>query len=204
MSRRARLIATGLASAIWLLGPALLAKDYGVHSPSGRTIYTADERFSEVTNTRQRRFVVEAAVGAGPEGNIGALLGWLNQPIHGIEYYAGFGLELNPARNYTLAVRYAPSIRGYHPYIGLGYLDKDVYELGTYSHSAFVEGGYSWVLHQTYRLTAGLGLRYIAHIGIADDSPLRGPQIDGDLLAAERDGVFPLLPTFDLRFSRAF
>jgi hypothetical protein len=204
LSLPARLLGAGLLGALWLRAPALLAKDYGVHSPSGRTIYTADEQFGQVTNTRKRRFVVEATVGAGPEGNIGALLGWLNQPIHGIEYYAGFGLELNTARNYTLAVRYAPSFRGYHPYIGLGYLYKDVYELDTFSHNAFVEGGYSWVLHQTYRLIVGLGLRYIVHIGIADDSPLRGPQIDGALLAAERDGVFPLLPTFALRFSRAF
>jgi hypothetical protein len=180
------------------------AKDYGFHSPSGRRIYHDDERFDEVSNTRLRRFVVEAAAGAGPEGNIAALIGALNWPIRRIEYYAGFGLELNPARNYTFAVRYAANLRGYRPYLGVGYLFKDAYELDTYSHNAFLELGYSWVLHDTYRLTAGAGLRYIAYIGIRDTSPLRAPHIDQALLAEERDGVLPLTPTLALRFSRAF
>jgi hypothetical protein len=196
--------ALALAAVTWLSCRSALAKDYGIHSPSGRVIYDADERFEDVTNTRLRRFVVEAAVGAGPEGNIAALVGLLNWPVRRLEYYAGFGLELNPARNYTFAVRYAFNIHGYRPYVGLGYLFKDVYEVGTYSHNAFVEAGYSWVLHQTYRVTAGLGLRYIASIGIKDDSPLRGAHIDQALLADETDRVFPLTPTLALRFSRAF
>jgi hypothetical protein len=181
-----------------------LAKEYGIHSPGGRAIYDVDEEFADVANTRRRRFIVEAAVGAGPEGNIAALLGILNFPVRGLDYYAGFGLELNPARSYTFAARYAFNIHGYRPYVGLGYLFKDVYEVGTYSHNGFFEAGYSWLFHQTYRVTAGLGLRYIAHIGIRDDSPLNGPHIDQALLQDERARVFPFLPTLALRFSRAF
>jgi hypothetical protein len=180
------------------------AKDYGIHSPSGRQLYDVDERFDDAVNTRLRRFVVEAAVGSGPEGNIAALVGLLNWPLRHVEYYAGFGLELNPSRNYTFAVRYAPNVHGYRPYASLGYLFRDVYEVGTYSHSAFMEAGYSWVLHETYRLTAGVGLRYLAHIGIKDASPLRGSDVDQALLADETNRVFPWTPTLALRFSRAF
>lgn len=190
--------------ATWLCATPALAKTYGIHSPGGRTIYDVDERFGDATNTRLRRFVVEAAVGSGPEGNIAALVGLLNWPLRGIEYYGGFGLELNPSRNYTFAVRYAFNLSGYRPYVSLGYLFRDVYEVDTYSHSAFFEAGYSWVLHQTYRLTAGLGVRYLAHIGIRDDSTLRGPHIDQALLADETERVFPWTPTLALRFSRAF
>lgn len=201
MSRLLRLAPVLLLTA--LAKPAH-GKEYGIHSPGGRRIYAVDERFDDVLNTRSRRFVVEAAVGAGPEGNIAALLGFLNWPLRGLEYYAGFGLELNPCRSYTGAARYAFNLHGWRPYIGLGYLFRDVYEVGTYSHSAFMEAGYSWVLHRTYRLTAGVGVRYLAHIGLREDSPLRGAHIDEALLADETDRVFPWTPTFALRFSRAF
>lgn len=201
---RAHWLAPLAGIAIWLCVSPADAKSYGLHSPQGREIYEVDERFDDVVNTRLRRFVVEAAVGSGPEGNIAALVGLLNWPLRGIEYYGGFGLELNPSRNYTFAVRYAFNLRGYRPYVSLGYLFRDVYEVGTYSHSAFFEAGYSWVLHQTYRLTAGLGVRYLADIELRDDSPLRGPQIDQALLADETERVFPWTPTIALRFSRAF
>jgi hypothetical protein len=192
-----------VAAAAFGASPAR-AKDYGIHSPGGRQIYDADERFDDALNTRLRRFVVEAAVGSGPEGNIAALVGILNWPFKNIEYYAGFGLELNPSRNYTFAVRYTPNVHGYRPYASLGYLFRDVYEVGTYSHSSFLEVGYTWVLHQTYRLTAGAGVRYLAHIGIKDRSPLRGSDVDQAVLADETDRVIPWTPTLALRFSRAF
>jgi hypothetical protein len=202
LSRRA--LAFLVSAAVWFGGFSAFAKEYGIHSPAGRRIYDLDERFENISNTRLRRFVVEAAAGSGPEGNLAALVGFLNFPVRGLEYYAGFGFELNPSRNYTFAVRYAASIHGYRPYVSIGYLFRDVYEVGTYSHSAFLEAGYSWVLHQTCRLTAGLGVRYLASIGIRDDSPLRGTHIDPELLAVETDQVFPFTPTLALRFSRAF
>jgi hypothetical protein len=196
--------AVQLACVTTLTAAPAAAKDHGLHSPGGRKIYHDVETFEDVLDTRLRRFVVEAAVGSGPEGNIAALLGFLNWPIHGLEYYGGFGLELNPCRSYTAAARYAFNIQGYRPYVGIGYLFRDVYEVGTFSHSAFLELGYSWVIHRTYRLAAGAGVRYLAHIGVGEGSPLRGPQIDEARLAAETDDVFPWTPTVALRFSRAF
>lgn len=193
-----------LALALLFVSHAAEAKDYGIRTPGGRHIYDDDEEFANVTNTRLRRFVVEAVVGAGPEGNIGALIGWLNQPVRGIEIYAGFGLEANPARHYTAAVRYVFNIHGYRPYVSLGYLFNDLYVLRTYSHNVFFETGYSWVLHDTYRLTAGLGLRYIPKVNIREDSPLRADDVDPVLLREQQDSVFPIVPTFALRFSRAF
>lgn len=199
-----KLVALQLASVAVIAAAPAAGKEHGLHSPSGRRIYGADESFEDLIDTRLRRFVVEAAVGSGPEGNIAALLGFLNWPLRGLEYYGGFGLELNPCRSYTAATRYAFNIQGYRPYVGVGYLFRDVYEVGTYSHSAFLELGYSWVLHRTYRLTAGAGVRYLAHIGLREDSPLRGPQIDEALLLDETERVFPWTPTLALRFSRAF
>jgi len=180
------------------------AKDYGVHSPSGRRIYDDSEQFAEISNTRLRRFVVEAAVGAGPEGNVAALVGLLNWPVRHLGVYAGFGLELNPARHYTATVRYDFNFYGYRPFLAVGYLYNQVYRLGTFSHDVFTETGYTWVFHRTYRLTLGVGVRYRTYLGIEDDSPLNGEQIDQDLLAEQRASVFPWVPTFALRFSRAF
>ena len=180
------------------------AKDFGFRSPGGREIYDEEDRFGTATSTRQRQFVIEVAIGAGPEGNLGALLGWLNQPVRGLEWYAGIGVEVNPATHYTLASRYMFNIDGYRPYVGLGYLYSDLYELGTYSHNAFAEVGYSWVLHETYHLTLGAGVRRILYIGIRPDSPLNDSDVDQALLAEQRDDVSPWVPTIALRFSRAF
>ena len=44
-----------------LLSLPVAAKDYGVHTPSGRRIYKDDDTFGEVSNTRLRRFVVAIA-----------------------------------------------------------------------------------------------------------------------------------------------
>lgn len=199
-----RLLLVGGALALMLLSWPAAAKDYGVHTPSGRRIYKDDEAFGDVSNTRLRRFVVEAAVGAGPEGNVAALVGLLNWPIRRLGVYAGFGLELNPARHYTAALRYDFNLKGYRPYVAAGYLYNHVYRLGTFTHDVFAETGYTWVLHDTYRLSLGVGVRYRTYLGIMDSSPLNGEHIDRDLLAAERDDVFPWVPTLALRFSRAF
>jgi hypothetical protein len=180
------------------------AKSIGYHTPGGREIYDQEDRFGAVQSTDQRQFVVEVAVGAGPEGNLGILIGWLNQPVRGLEWYAGFGFELNPANHYTGSVRYVFNIDGYRPYIGAGYLFHDLYELGTYSHNVFGEVGYSWVLHRTFHLSAGAGVRRILYVGIRDDSPLREADVDPDLLDEQVDAIAPWVPTITLRFSRAF
>jgi hypothetical protein len=193
-----------VACALSFCSTTAFAKEYGYRSPGGRRIYDDEDTFGEALNTRKRRFVVEAAVGAGPEGNFAALLGVLNLPVRGLEWYAGVGWELNPARHYTLTARYMFNIDGYRPYVALGYLYDDLYALRTYSHNVFAEVGYSWVLHDTYHLTAGVGVRRILYIGIHDDSILRDEDVDQAVLEEERGNVSRWVPTFALRFSRAF
>jgi hypothetical protein len=180
------------------------AKNHGVSSPGGRTIYDAEESFHEALDQDVRQFVVEVAAGAGPEGNLGLLLGWLNKPVRGIEFYAGIGFEANPATQYTGAVRYLFNIDGYRPYVGVGYLFKDLYVLRTFSHNVFAEAGYSWVLHRTYHLTAGFGVRYIASVGIRSDSPLLGDDVDAAFLEEQENSLARWVPTAVVRFSRAF
>ena len=94
-------------AAALVLGAALLesrsaaareSKEYGVSTPSGRDIYRQHTTFSDAKDTRDRDFVIEVAVGSGPEGNLGILLGWINKPVRGLEYYLGFGYEITPAR----------------------------------------------------------------------------------------------------------
>ncbi|MGE0326319.1 MAG: hypothetical protein AB7K71_40055 [Polyangiaceae bacterium] len=193
-----------LTLALLCVASTVQAKDYRLSSPGGRSIYDEEETFAEVVDQRSRRFVVEAAVGAGPEGNVGMLLGYINFPVRGLEYYLGFGLESNPARQYTGAVRYLFNIEGYRPYVSLGYQYKDAFSIGTYSHNLFGEVGYSWVLHRTYHLTAGVGVRRILSVQVREDSPLRGSDVDPQLLDDELDGIARWVPTFALRFSRAF
>lgn len=182
----------------------LQAKDYGVRTPGGRAIYEADETFHEALDHRGRDFVIEVATGLGPEGTFGALLGWINKPVRGLEYYLGFGIDLAPARNYTAAVRYVANIDGYRPYASLGYDFHETYAIGSYSHNAFTEIGYSWVLHRTYHLTAGLGIRRILYVGIEADSILRQSDADPGLLHEAESDVASWVPMVALRFSRAF
>ena len=68
----------------------------------------------------------------------------------------------------------------------------------------FAEVGYSWVIHDTYHLTFGVGIRRIVYLGIRDDSPLRDPDVDQDFLAEGTDRVPRWIPIAALRFSRAF
>lgn len=180
------------------------AKDFGLHTPSGRQIYDRDEEFANVANTRQRRFVVEAAAGAGPEGNVAALVGLLNWPVRRLDLYAGFGYEANPSRHYTLSARYTFNLNGFRPYVGAGYLYNDLYRLGTFTHETFAEIGYTWVIHDTFRFSIGLGTRYRVYLGVRDASLLSSEQTDPDLLSEQADSVVPWVPTLALRFSRAF
>jgi hypothetical protein len=198
-----------LASAAWLLAVTLAtrsegAKRSGFSSPGGRTLYDAQDDFSIAVEGKDRRFVAEVALGAGPEGNLGMLLGWQNQPFRGVAWYLGVGFEFNPARHYTGTVRYVFDLDGYRPFVAAGYVYNDLYELRTYSHNAFVEVGYSWILHQTYHVAVGVGARHIVHLGIRPDSPLHAGDIDPALLAVQRDSLSAWMPTLAFRFSRAF
>lgn len=202
MARRTHRAALTLLTLTW--ASSVLAKDIGIQTPTGKQIYDSNETFSDVDDTRKRRFVVEAVAGLGPEGNIGMLIGWINQPVRGFEYYAGFGYEANPALNVTGSVRYVFNIDGWRPYLAVGYIYKNLERLGTYNHNVFGEIGYSWVLHDTYHLTAGVGVRRILGVGIREDSPLKEPDVDPVLLASETDDMARWAPMVALRFSRAF
>ena len=192
------------AVATVVAAPAL-AKDIGVHSPSGRQIYEPHEQFGEVIDQTTRRLVVEVATGAGPEGNLGILLGLLNFPLRGVELYAGIGFEANPARHYTGTIRFYPDFGSFRPYVAAGYLFNDTFEIGVTSHNLFGEIGHKWVIHRTYHLTAGLGLRRLLSVQIDKTSILNDPDVDQELLDEQIDEVMPRwLPTIALRFSRAF
>jgi hypothetical protein len=198
--RRAALVAASLA-----LATAAAAKDHGVHSPSGRVIYEPHERFGEAIDVSRRRLVIEVATGLAPEGNLGIALGLLDVPFDRFELYAGFGVEINPARRYTGALRYFPDFGDFRPYLGAGYLFVDTYAIGVMSHNVFAELGHKWVLHQTYHFTVGVGLRRLLAVELADDSLLRETDVDQALLDEQIDHVMPRwVPMLALRFSRAF
>ena len=193
-----------IATALFLSSGLAAPKNHGVSSPGGKEIYKPGETFAEIVDSDTRYFVVETAIGAGPEGNLGILLGLINQPVKGLEFYAGFGVESNPARNYTGTARYMFNIDGYRPYVGLGYMYKDLFELRTFSHSLFAETGYKWVIGRTYHLTASIGIRRILHVGIRNDSPLLADDVDPVLLQEQQDNISRWTPLIALRFSRAF
>jgi hypothetical protein len=195
---------TALVAALLCWSPEASAKRHGLASPSGRAIYDDNERVFEVRDQSRRHFVVEVASGLAPEGNLGILLGWINQPVKGLEWYAGVGTELTPSVNATGTLRYMFNLDGYRPYIATGYLYREVQQLGSYSHNWFVEAGYKWILHRTYHLTAGIGVRRLLHVGVHEDSILRGDQVDPNRLDQELDAIAPYAPLVSLRFSRAF
>jgi hypothetical protein len=180
------------------------AKEYGYSTPLGRDIYKDNTTFSKARDTQSRQLVIEVAVGSGPEGNLGLLLGLINLPLRGLEYYLGFGLEVTPSRHYTATVRYVFNIDGWRPFAGLGYLYNDVYGIGTYSHNVFAEVGYKWIVHQTYHLTLGVGVRRLLDASTREDSLLRGGDVDQAWLERELDSLNPWVPQAALRFSRAF
>lgn len=200
-----RWLAVCVASVALLISTAYAeAKQFGVHTPSGRRIYEPEETFGQAIDSDDRHFVMETAIGAGPEGNLAMLLGWLNQPVRKVDLYLGVGFEANPATLYTLAARRTFDIGIARPYLNLGYLLKDTHAVGLVSHSAFLEIGNSWILHRTYRLGVGVGLRYIIATRVKKSSLLKEDRVDSEFLDEQLDDIYPLLPTVALRFSRAF
>jgi hypothetical protein len=186
------------------LAPSVTAKEHALRSPSGRTIYRPHETFEDVLDQTRRRFVAEVAAGAGPEGTLALLLGALNVPVDNLDVYVGFGLESNPARLYSTSMRYTLRIGEARPYVGVGYFLKDTYAVGLRSHNLFAELGYRWVLHRTYHLLIGGGLRRILQTRLTEGSRLLEPEIDPAVLDTELEAINPWLPTFVVRFSRAF
>ncbi|MEQ8276231.1 MAG: hypothetical protein RMA76_24700 [Deltaproteobacteria bacterium] len=195
-----------LLTILLLLTPvSAFAKSHAFRTPSGRQIYDDSETIGDVLDQNQRQFVIEAAVGAGPEGNLGIVAGWLMPQVKGLELYAGVGVEAAPAVHLTLSLRYLMNFGGYRPYIGAGYLLNLLPELGTASQNVFGEVGYSWALAHTYHLTLGVGVRWLLGVSVVDDdSILSSQQVDPRFLDEQIDAIPTWVPTVALRFSRAF
>jgi hypothetical protein len=194
----------GLTLGAWLQTDTAEARQFGIHTPSGRRIYGPYERFDDVLEQKRRVVVSEVAVGAGPEGNLALLLGCLNVPVRRLDMFAGVGLEANPAALFTGSGRYTFNIDGVRPYIAFGYLYKLTYEVGVASHNVFVELGHTWVIHNTLRFSLGVGLRRIIDSRLTEDSVLSGPDADPAAVRRELDRIDPWLPLAAMRFSRAF
>lgn len=193
-----------LSSVVLTMSGSAEARQFGIQSPSGRRIYDPRERFDEVVEHRRRIIVSEVAVGAGPEGNLALLLGCLNLPVRRLDLFAGVGIEANPAALFTGSARYTFHFAGVRPYVSLGYLFKNTYEVGLLSHNLFAEVGHTWVLHRTLRFSLGVGVRRILHTRLASDSALLGPDADPAAVQREIEQVEPWLPLAAIRFSRAF
>lgn len=201
---KAFLLAASLTAVAWGFPANAWAKEHGLHSPRGRVIYQPSETFSEALDQNRRRFVAEVATGLAPEGNLALLLGGLNLFIDRLDLYAGFGFDLVPSRRYSLSMRYSLRIGELRPYISTGYMFKDAFDVGVVSHNAFLEVGHRWVLHRTYHLILGAGVRRILRTWLTPNSYLQTDETDPDLLQRELNGIQAWEPTLVLRFSRAF
>ncbi len=198
-------VAALLAIAVVCASPApAAAKESGFSSPQGRRIYGPDERFDEVLDQHDRHFVIEAVIGHGPEGNLGMTLGWLLPDVPGLELYAGLGYAVGPGFNISGAARYYANLGGFRPFLSLGYIQQQLTALGTVNHNVFAEIGHKWVVHTTYHVTIGVGMRYIGAVVVTSGSPLRRSDVDPDLLNDSLDDVARWAPLVALRFSRAF
>jgi hypothetical protein len=204
MSPACALVRFAIGAALLTASAEATAREFGLHSPSGRRIYAPDERFDELLDHRRRAIVSEVAVGAGPEGNLALLIGALNLPIRRMDVFAGIGIEANPAVLFTGSARYTLHVGPLRPYVALGYLYKLTYEVGIASHNVFAEMGHTWVIHRTLRLSLGVGLRRMLATRVTEDSFLTGPSVDPQALNAEIDAIDPWLPLAAVRFSRAF
>ena len=180
------------------------AKSPGLQSPRGRQIYDVQETFGTVRDQNQRTFVVEVVSGIAPEGNLGLLLGVINQPVPHLEFYVGVAGELTPARSFPFSARYMFNFDGYRPYVSAGYVFRTLAETGLVSHNVFFEAGHKWILHHTHHLTLGLGLRRPLHVVVLGSSPLNDDDVDRTLLSEHLDASPAWVPSLALRFSRAF
>jgi hypothetical protein len=128
----------------------------------------------------------------------------INQPLRGLEYYAGIAFDAAPARSIPFEVRYFPDFGSFRPYVATGYIHRRHDPLGLESHNVFFEAGHKWVFHHTHHLTVGLGVRRPLIVTVLDGSPISGAETDPELLSESIDGSKQWVPTLSVRFSRAF
>lgn len=178
------------------------AKKVGLSSP-GRTIYKNAETFAEVLDQNRRKWVVEVALGNGPEGNLGISLGYLSNKPQGLEFYLGYGTRTGPSLHTTASLRYFLPFLRYRAYVGTGYsLQRDT-KIGFGTHNAFSEVGYKWILRHTFHMTVSAGVQRRLSSYISDDSVFNDPDVDPDFLQREIDESADYRVLFALRFSRA-
>jgi hypothetical protein len=173
-------------------------------NPFRRTIYDPNRTFGEATNSQRRYFIAEVASGFAPQGHLAVLLGLINVPLPGVEVYAGYGVEANPATTLNADIRYLPNIRGWRPYFALGYSYRSLSAIDTISHNVFGEVGYKWVIGPTYHLTLAAGIRQAIDIRVDAASPLRGSDTDAQLLEEQVNAAKTWVPTAAVKLSRAF
>jgi hypothetical protein len=178
------------------------AKKFGLSTPS-RSIYKNTETFSEVLDQNRRKWVVEVALGNGPEGNIGIALGYLLNNPQGLEFYLGYGTRIGPSLHHSAAFRYFLPFLRYRGYMGAGYtLQRDT-KIGFGSHNSFAEVGYKWILRHTFHMTLSAGVQRRLATYISDKSVLNDPDVNADFLRREIDESADYRFLFTLRFSRA-
>jgi len=178
------------------------AKKVGLSTP-GRSIYKTTETFEEVLDQNRRKWVVEVAVGNGPEGNLGISLGYLSNKPQGLEFYLGYGTRTGPSLHTTASLRYFLPFLRYRAFVSAGYsLQRDT-KLGFGTHNAFSEVGYKWILRHTFHMTVSAGAQRRLASYISDDSVFNDPDIDRVFLQDEIDGSADYRVLFALRFSRA-
>jgi hypothetical protein len=179
------------------------AKELKFSSP-GRSIYKSNETFGAALDQGMRTFVMEVAMGSGPEGNLGVTLGWLLNRPEGLEFYAGFGVRIAPAWHYTVATRYFLPFLRYRSYVGGGYVLQRLTNLGVRSHSGFGEIGHKWIIRRTYHMTLSLGFQRMISRSIVEGSFLDGPKVDPDYRDEQLDSIHANRYLLCLRLSRAF
>jgi len=199
-----RLAGLGVVAAVGFLAAPGFGKEHGVQTPHGRVIYDERETFEEAYRQETRRLIVEVVTGLAPEGNLGALLGVINLPIKGLDFYSGYVTEWNPARTVPVLARYGLNLDGHRPYLCVGYAYRMLPRIGVTSHNVFFETGYAHALNTTTRITLGVGVRRPLHVVVHSDSPLAEPDTDPEFLERETERSKTWVPTLALRFSRAF
>ena len=196
-------MAAFVAFAFALTASPAAAKENALRTPSGRTIYTVDETFEDALDQETRFLIAELATGLAPEGNLAVGLGVL-VPLGGLEVWAHFGLEANPALRYNLTLRYVFDFGAFRPYLAAGTTLADLYGIGTLSSHLFAEIGHQFIVFTTYRISFGIGLRGVLDVWLKDDSPLLDGTTDPLWVEEQLEDARGLTPTLSLRFSRAF
>jgi hypothetical protein len=199
MRRQATLL--GLFLLLVMAAPAQ-AKKMGLSTPS-RTIYKNNETFAEVLDQNRRKWVVEVALGNGPEGNVGIALGYLSNKPQGLEFYLGYGTRTGPSLHTSAAVRYFLPFLRYRGYVGGGYTLQRETKIGFGTHNSFAEVGYKWILRHTFHMTLSAGVQQRLATFTEDGTIFDNSDIDRSFLQEEIDRSADRRILFALRFSRA-